>query len=239
MGTHRPDDAPDQTTTLGPRRSAARHRKRRALFMGSAAGAALLVGGTATAAVIATDTSPQDASQAATVPEAATDPLHSSADSDQQDQPDDQAGGEDTRGSGSNATSSSQGDAVTEDSEPTEQPQDDTSGAGENEESGSGGQPTGEGGTCEASFYGDGFHGSTTANGETFDTQAMTAAHKTLPFDTQVEVTNPSNGQSVTVRINDRGPYIDGRCLDLSTAAFDEIIGTGSGVGTVDWQVVG
>ncbi|WP_026118056.1 septal ring lytic transglycosylase RlpA family protein [Nocardiopsis salina] len=240
MGTHQPGHGPDTTTTLGPRRTAARHRKRRALLLGSAAGAALLVGGTATAAVIATGTTPEDASQAATVPEAATDPLQSSADGDQDQraEPDDQAGEEGAQGSGErsgeNATSSSQGEAVTEQSE---QPQDESSGADEDQDP-SGGQPTGEGGTCEASFYGEGFHGSTTANGETFDTQAMTAAHKTLPFDTQVEVTNPDNGQSVTVRINDRGPYIDGRCLDLSTAAFDEIIGTGSGVGTVDWQVV-
>lgn len=67
----------------------------------------------------------------------------------------------------------------------------------------------------------------------------MTAAHKTLPFNTMVKVTNPNNGKSVTVRINDRGPFIAGRCLDLSTAAFDEIIGTGAGVGTVAWEVVG
>ncbi|QVQ54869.1 septal ring lytic transglycosylase RlpA family protein [Spiractinospora alimapuensis] len=95
--------------------------------------------------------------------------------------------------------------------------------------------PSGEGGTCEASNYGE---GQMTANGERFDPNAMTAAHKTLPFDTMVEVTNPANGRSVTVRINDRGPFVEGRCLDLSRAAFEEIASASQGVATVDWQVV-
>lgn len=236
MGTHQLDAGQYEatTTTLGPRRAAARHRKRRALLVGSAVGATLLVGGTTTAAVIATGTGPEDTPQTATVPEAVTDPLQSS--SGHTDDPDHTQGSGDR--TGHNATSSSQGQAVTEQDEPADQPQDSPSQTEDNNDPGSSAQPSGEGGTCEASFYGDGFHGSATANGETFDTHAMTAAHKTLPFDTKVEVTNPSNGQSVTVRINDRGPYVDGRCLDLSTAAFDEVIGTGSGVGTVDWQVV-
>lgn len=71
-----------------------------------------------------------------------------------------------------------------------------------------------------ASHYGvgDGFHGQTTASGETFNTYALTAAHRTLPLGTRVRVSH--GGRSVVVRINDRGPYIGGRDLDLSYAAF-------------------
>ncbi len=72
-------------------------------------------------------------------------------------------------------------------------------------------------GSCGASFYSE---GQLTANGEIFNPSELTAAHKTLPFNTKVRVTNPSSGKSVVVRINDRGPFIDGRCLDLSRAAF-------------------
>lgn len=74
-----------------------------------------------------------------------------------------------------------------------------------------------------ASFYADRFHGKKTANGERFNMHAMTAAHKTLPFDTRLKVTNPKNGKSVIVRINDRGPYIKGRGVDLSKAAAGRI----------------
>ncbi|WP_393916715.1 septal ring lytic transglycosylase RlpA family protein [Halostreptopolyspora alba] len=95
--------------------------------------------------------------------------------------------------------------------------------------------PTGQGGSCEASNYSE---PQPTANGETFDPSAMTAAHKELPFDTMVEVTNPANGSSVTVRINDRGPFIEGRCLDLSTASFEQIASPNQGVVDVEWQVV-
>jgi rare lipoprotein A len=77
-----------------------------------------------------------------------------------------------------------------------------------------------ESGSCGASYY-DEPQG--TANGETFDPEALTAAHKEWDFDTRVRVTNPDNGKSVVVRINDRGPYIDGRCIDLSRAAFRAI----------------
>ncbi len=70
-----------------------------------------------------------------------------------------------------------------------------------------------------ASWYGPGFHGRTTANGEKYDMNAMTAAHKTLPFGTRVLVHNPRTGKEVVVRINDRGPYIRGRVIDLSKAA--------------------
>ena len=70
--------------------------------------------------------------------------------------------------------------------------------------------------TCTASWYG---HGQQTASGERFNTNALTAAHKHLPFGTRVTVTNRSNGRSVQVRINDRGPFVRGRCIDLSHAA--------------------
>ena len=81
-----------------------------------------------------------------------------------------------------------------------------------------------------ASWYGPGFHGQRTANGETFNTQALTAAHKTLPFGTQLRVTNERTGRSVVVRINDRGPYARGRVIDLSKAAADAvgILGVGT-----------
>ncbi len=70
-----------------------------------------------------------------------------------------------------------------------------------------------------ASWYGPGFQGRRTANGEKFNTHALTAAHKTLPFGTRVRVVNKRNGRSVVVRINDRGPYVRGRIIDLSHAA--------------------
>lgn len=74
-----------------------------------------------------------------------------------------------------------------------------------------------------ASWYGPGFQGRKTANGERFNTHEMTAAHKTLPFNTLVKVTNLNNGVSTVVRINDRGPFIRGRIIDLSNAAKNEI----------------
>ena len=237
MGTHHNGTGKAHTpsTTPGPRQTAARHRKRRALLMASATGAALLVATTATAALIATGTQPEQATQAATTPRASTNPLDPAPDHNNNDNDNDRdPTAEPTPHEP--ATATAQGPAVAEEPQPEQDTPEPSDNPDDSDEPGS--QPTGEGGTCQASFYGDGFHGSTTANGETFDTHAMTAAHKTLPFNTKVEVTNPSNGQSVTVRINDRGPYIDGRCLDLSTAAFDQVIGTGAGVGTVDWQVV-
>ncbi|WP_342774797.1 septal ring lytic transglycosylase RlpA family protein [Nonomuraea longispora] len=90
-------------------------------------------------------------------------------------------------------------------------------------------------GRCGASYYGD---PQTTASGERFDPSAMTAAHKTLPLGSKVRVTNPANGEAVTVRINDRGPYIGGRCLDLSRAAFAAIGNVSSGVMKVKYQVL-
>lgn len=70
-----------------------------------------------------------------------------------------------------------------------------------------------------ASFYSDSFHGRETASGETYSKRANTAAHRTLAFDTRVRVTNLDNGKSVQVRINDRGPHVEGRIIDLSGAA--------------------
>jgi rare lipoprotein A len=78
-------------------------------------------------------------------------------------------------------------------------------------------------GTMRASWYGPKFHGKITANGEIYDQMALTAAHKSLKFGTLLKVTNPKNGKSVIVRINDRGPYIPGRHLDLSKAAAIEL----------------
>ncbi|MGD1908387.1 MAG: septal ring lytic transglycosylase RlpA family protein [Leptolyngbyaceae cyanobacterium] len=81
-----------------------------------------------------------------------------------------------------------------------------------------------------ASWYGPGFHGRQTANGERFDQNALTAAHKTLPFGTQLKVRNRLNGKTVVVRINDRGPYIGQRSLDLSKAAAQCLGSENSGV---------
>lgn len=80
------------------------------------------------------------------------------------------------------------------------------------------------------SFYADDFHGNGTAFGETFDMNAITAAHRSLPHNTLVKVTNVENKKSVVVRINDRGPYVHGRNMDLSKAAFAEIAHTGQGI---------
>ena len=74
-----------------------------------------------------------------------------------------------------------------------------------------------------ASWYGNEFHGRPTASGETFDQYAMTAAHRTFPFGTVVRVNNLSNGRAVDVRINDRGPFIRGRIIDLSRAAAQRV----------------
>ncbi|MBW0178294.1 septal ring lytic transglycosylase RlpA family protein [Sediminibacterium sp.] len=76
-----------------------------------------------------------------------------------------------------------------------------------------------------ASFYGagDGYNGRKTANGETFNKNKLTAAHKTLPFGTIVKVKNLGNGQTVKVRINDRGPFVKGRIIDLSEKAAKKI----------------
>lgn len=93
--------------------------------------------------------------------------------------------------------------------------------------------------TGQASWYGGKFQGRQTASGEIFDTEKLTAAHKTLPFGTQVEVTNLENGLKVVVRINDRGPFVEGRIIDLSRAAADALDMVGSGVARVEVKVVG
>ena len=85
-------------------------------------------------------------------------------------------------------------------------------------------------GTMKASWYGPRFHGRTTANGEIYDQTAYTAAHKSLPFGTLLRITNPRNNKTLIVRINDRGPYIPGRQLDLSKAAAEELGVIHSGV---------
>lgn len=92
-----------------------------------------------------------------------------------------------------------------------------------------------ESGSCEASYY---WQGQMTASGEPFDPSELTAAHKTLPMGSKVRVTNKNNGRSVTVRINDRGPFVSGRCLDLSRAAMKKVGGTGSGVIPVRYEVL-
>ena len=78
---------------------------------------------------------------------------------------------------------------------------------------------------CTASQYGigDGYHGKRTASGERFNTHALTAAHRTKRFGSHATVTNAANGRSVSVRITDRGPFVRGRCIDLSHAAADAI----------------
>lgn len=89
-----------------------------------------------------------------------------------------------------------------------------------------------------ASWYGEEFAGRTTANGEIFDPLQLTAAHRTLPFGTVVDVTNPKTKQSVRVRVNDRGPYIGGRVIDLSYAAAQRIGLIEPGIGEVQIAVV-
>ena len=81
-----------------------------------------------------------------------------------------------------------------------------------------------------ASFYGEEWNGRRTANGEIFNTYELTAAHKSLPFGTKVKVVNKTNGKSVVVRINDRGPFVKGRTLDLSKKAFQSIASINKGV---------
>ena len=73
----------------------------------------------------------------------------------------------------------------------------------------------------KASYYHDGLHGNLTANGETYNRKSLTAAHRTLPFGTEVRVTNLTNGKSVCLRINDRGPFVRGRIIDVSHRAAE------------------
>ncbi len=89
-----------------------------------------------------------------------------------------------------------------------------------------------------ASWYGAGFHGGPTANGERYNQYSMTAAHKKLPFNTMVRVTNLNNGKSVIVRINNRGPYVRGRVIDLSLSAADALGMKDSGVAPVKLEIL-
>jgi len=91
-----------------------------------------------------------------------------------------------------------------------------------------------------ASHYGigDGYHGQTTANGERYNAYGKSVAHKWLPFGTRLRVTNQQNGKSVIVRVNDRGPYVSGRDLDLSYGAFSSISHPGQGVTSVCYSKV-
>ena len=86
-----------------------------------------------------------------------------------------------------------------------------------------------------ASFYG---HQSRTASGEKFNPQELTAAHRTLPFGTKVRVTDVATGRSVTVRVNDRGPFIPGRVVDISSSAAETLGISGRGVAKVKLDVV-
>jgi rare lipoprotein A len=90
-----------------------------------------------------------------------------------------------------------------------------------------------------ASYYADAYHGRPTASGEKFDMHKMTAAHRTLPFGTLVRVTRADTGQSVTVRVNDRGPFVQGRVIDLSYAAARKLGMLKSGLAEVRLDVLG
>lgn len=90
-----------------------------------------------------------------------------------------------------------------------------------------------------ASWYGPGFHGNLTASGEPYDMDTLTAAHRTLPFGTVVEVRNRDNGRSVQVKINDRGPFVRGRIIDLSREAAGRIGMIGPGTARVELVAVG
>ncbi|AZV46899.1 septal ring lytic transglycosylase RlpA family lipoprotein [Nautilia sp. PV-1] len=90
-----------------------------------------------------------------------------------------------------------------------------------------------------ASWYGPNFHGKYTSNGEIYNMYAFTAAHKTLPMDTMVKVTNLNNGKSVIVRINDRGPFVKGRIIDLSYVAAKQIGVDRTGTAPVRITVIG
>ena len=99
-----------------------------------------------------------------------------------------------------------------------------------------------EGGTVyeegKASWYGAPFHGRQASDGETYDMYKFTAAHRTLPFNTMVRVTNMTNGKSTTVRITDRGPFVDNRIIDLSYAAAKQIESIGPGVVPVQLEIL-
>ena len=90
----------------------------------------------------------------------------------------------------------------------------------------------------QASFYADCYQSRKTASGERYDHGKRTAAHKTLPFGTRVKVTNIKNNKTVVVKINDRGPFVTGRIIDLSKSAFSRIGNTASGILPVTLEVI-
>ena len=92
--------------------------------------------------------------------------------------------------------------------------------------------------TGEASWYGPGFYGNRTANGEVYKPGTMTAAHRTLPFGTKVRVTNLWNGRTAVIRINDRGPFIDHRVIDLGHGAASDLGLIASGIAQVKLEVL-
>ena len=89
-----------------------------------------------------------------------------------------------------------------------------------------------------ASWYGPGFYGNLTANGEVYTGNQYTAAHPSLPFGTRVRVTNPRTGQSIVVRVNDRGPFVGPREFDLSRAAASAVGLISSGVATLQFEIL-
>ncbi|MFD0803526.1 septal ring lytic transglycosylase RlpA family protein [Streptomonospora algeriensis] len=227
MGNHQPARA----------RLRERLAEKRSLLVVTATGAALIAAGTAGAATVDTLTSdPGAASQQVAPPAAKTAdsrlaPAASASSEPQQGQADTDQAERRHQQALEAATQSLSGTTRQEKADPEPAGASGSGGASGGADLG----PTGQGGSCEASMYSE---PQPTASGERFDPSAMTAAHKTLPMDTMVEVTNPDNGTSVTVRINDRGPYIAGRCLDLSTASFEQIASASAGVVDVRWQVL-
>ena len=89
-----------------------------------------------------------------------------------------------------------------------------------------------------ASYYADEFHGKQTSNGEIYDMNDLTAAHRTFPFGTKVRITNPENGKTVLVRVNDRGPFHEGRIIDLSLGAAKELDLVKTGTARVKIEVL-
>lgn len=89
-----------------------------------------------------------------------------------------------------------------------------------------------------ASYYADDFHGKLTSNGERYNMHDLTAAHRTFPFGTKVRVTNLSNGKTVVIRVNDRGPFVEGRIIDLSLGAAKQLEMIASGTSPVRLEVL-
>ena len=112
------------------------------------------------------------------------------------------------------------------------------SGCSSTPKSGPGGKWVGHKDTGQASYYADKFQNRKTASGEPYKAGTKTAAHRTLPFGSKVKVTNVSNGKSVVVRINDRGPFVRGRIIDLSRSAFASVGNTRDGLLNVRIEVV-